>query len=68
MNLDSSPLCPNCRRPMVDISKLILRTEGPGEWGDIPEDEADWDVPLGGETEGEQIWECPNCGYREYEP
>jgi len=67
MNPDPPPLCPSCRQPMVDIGKILFREDNVGEWGDFNEEKSDWDVPLGGDAEREQIWECPNCGHREYE-
>lgn len=66
--MNSSPLCPNCRTPMVEISRLIKWSSDADEWSDFPEGEADWDVSLGLAAEEEKIYECPHCGYREYEP
>jgi hypothetical protein len=67
MQSDHSRLCPRCRRPMVDISELLDGGEADGDWNDYSEAQTDWDAPLGGEAYREKIWECPECGYREYE-
>ncbi len=51
---------------MAKIGGLLDWKAVEDNWDELPEVDGTWDSPAALDLETDKVWECPNCGHREY--